>query len=65
MSGATRNSKRANPPMERMKGGVGRKDPDLEALLFEILGETDDGMSWRNLIGRRNVIAPQAAIGRR
>ena len=29
----------------------------LETLLFEIPGESDNQVSWRNLIGRRDVIA--------
>ena len=37
-----------------------RNGSSLDKLLFEIPGEaTDDQMSWRNLIGRRDVIAHQ------
>ena len=34
-----------------------RNGSSLEKLLFEIPGESDDQVSWRNLIGRRDVIA--------
>jgi uncharacterized protein with HEPN domain len=36
-----------------------RNGSSLEKLLFEIPGESDDQVSWRNLIGRRDVIAHQ------
>ena len=36
-----------------------RNGSSLETLLFEIPGESDDQVSWHNLIGRRNVIAHQ------
>ena len=36
-----------------------RNGSSLEKLLFEIPGESDDRVSWRNLIGRRDVIAHQ------
>jgi uncharacterized protein with HEPN domain len=36
-----------------------RNDSSLETLLFEIPGESDEQISWRNLVGRRDVIAHQ------
>ena len=36
-----------------------RNGSSLDKLLFEIPGESDDRVSWRNLIGRRDVIAHQ------
>lgn len=36
-----------------------RNGSSLEKLLFEIPGESNDQVSWRNLIGRRDVIAHQ------
>ena len=36
-----------------------RDDSSLDALLFEIPSKADDKISWRNLIGRRDVIAHQ------
>ena len=36
-----------------------RKGSSLETLLFEIPGQSADQVSWRNLIGRRDVIAHQ------
>ena len=36
-----------------------RYDSSLETLLFEIPGQSDEQISWRNLVGRRDVIAHQ------
>ena len=45
--------------IKEVDNGLKRHGSSLETLLFEIPGESDDQVSWRNLIGRRDVIAHQ------
>ena len=48
----------AGQAIKEVDDTLGRNNADLASLLFEIPGETEvDEASWRNLIGRRDVIA--------